>query len=149
MREVDYLIIIPSRWETPPFFLLSPFTPFSLRETAKGKVLLFLSGVGKTNIVKKLPPILDKFSPRNVILSGFCGSRLEKFPPGILVLGKAIIYGNERLEIEEGYAREMERLLKDFPSPWMKEEIECVDRLELLRKKEYPPFVDMTWNLSG
>ncbi|GEM_PF-4061185 len=143
MRGVDYLIIIPSRWETPSFFLLSPFTPFSLRETEKGKVLLFLSGVGKANIIKKLPHVLDRFSPCRVILSGFCGARREKFPPGTLVLGKAVIYGSEKLEIEKDYLKEIAETCKNFPFPRVKEEIECLDKLELLKEKETPPFVDM------
>ena len=143
IENVDYLVIIPSRWEVPPFFLLSPFTPFSLRETAKGKVLLFISGIGRYNVEKNVESVLDKYLPQRVILSGFCGSRTGKFPPGTLVLGKSITYQKERLNLEGDYLCEMEKALKNFPFHWVKEEVECVGKLELLKEKGKPFFMDM------
>ncbi len=141
--KVDYLIIVPSRSEVPPFFLLSPFSLFSIRETKKGSVLLFVSGVGKREVKNRIGSVISKFLPERVLITGFCGSRAKEISPGKVVIGENIICGNEILNLDKDYTEEIENALRNSNFSWVKEDIECTGKLELLRGREKPRIVDM------
>lgn len=140
--KVDYLVIVPSRSEVPPFFLISPFSSFSLRETEKGNVLLFVSGVGKRKVSKNMGK-LRNFSPKHVLVTGFCGSRVKEITSGTIIIGENIICNNQVLDLNNIYTKDIENILKSSNLKWVKEDVECVRNLEVLKEKERPKIVDM------
>ncbi len=113
-----YLVIFPTRWEIPSFFLLSPHTPYSLRVTRRGEVYMWRCGMGRRAVEERIHQVLERFSPEEVILSGFCGALGDRMREGDFFLADKVCGEDEIIELNKETLKEIEDTLRKMGLPF-------------------------------
>ena len=75
-----------------------------LGELAGNKIMLVVSGVGKTNVSHTLTAIMEQINPRRVILFGCAGAYLDTgLTTGDLTVATKEVYGDEGILTPDGF----------------------------------------------